>query len=190
MNEVKLPNCASQLREFSARNAWACDRPRNMHLGMPGAVNIPLEQIEARLDDLSRGVPLVLVCQSGKRARMVARLSEPFGKNVMILNGGTSGRRRGGRFARSIAESLSSPPSVAGNGGIPILAGADRQARMLAVEGTRGARTLASIVRARGGRSTDFQRSPIARARSGFARVEGFVERSSPGIASRLPIRL
>jgi len=57
---------------------------------LPGAVNIPMEQIEARLDDLSRDVPVVLICHSGKRARIVARLLEPCRNDVMILNGGTS----------------------------------------------------------------------------------------------------
>lgn len=91
MNEIT----ASELREPAKRVLGAqCVDVRSAseyasgHL--PGAVNIPLEQIEARLDDLSRDVPLVLICQSGKRARMVARLLEPFGKDVMILNGGTS----------------------------------------------------------------------------------------------------
>ena len=91
MNEITT----SELREAAKRVLGAqCVDVRSAseyasgHL--PGAVNIPLEQIEARLDDLSRDVPLVLICQSGKRARMVARLLEPFRKDVMILNGGTS----------------------------------------------------------------------------------------------------
>ena len=57
---------------------------------IPGAVNIPMEQVEARLDDLLPGVPIVLVCQAGKRARMVAGLIEPCRKDVTVLEGGTS----------------------------------------------------------------------------------------------------
>jgi len=56
---------------------------------VPGAVNIPMEQIEARLDDLLPDVPIVLICQAGKRARMVAGLLEPCRKDVSVLDGGT-----------------------------------------------------------------------------------------------------
>jgi rhodanese-related sulfurtransferase len=35
---------------------------------IPGAVNIPMDQIEGRLADLRPNVPVVLICQAGKRA--------------------------------------------------------------------------------------------------------------------------
>jgi rhodanese-related sulfurtransferase len=57
---------------------------------IPGAVSIPMDQIEARIRDLDRDGPIVLVCQSGKRARMVAGLLEPCGKDLLVLEGGTS----------------------------------------------------------------------------------------------------
>ena len=57
---------------------------------IPGAVNIPMDQIEARLDDLRPGVPIVLVCQTGKRARMTAGLLEPCQRQISVLEGGTS----------------------------------------------------------------------------------------------------
>jgi rhodanese-related sulfurtransferase len=63
---------------------------------IPGAVNIPLDQIEARLEDLLPQVPIVLVCQAGKRARMVAGLLEPCRKDVEVLEGGTAAWRAAG----------------------------------------------------------------------------------------------
>jgi rhodanese-related sulfurtransferase len=56
---------------------------------IPGAVNIPMEQIEARLDDLGSNVPVILVCQAGKRARMAAGLLEPCHRQIKVLDGGT-----------------------------------------------------------------------------------------------------
>lgn len=56
---------------------------------IPGAVNIAMDQIEARLDDLLANVPIVLVCQAGGRARMVAGLLEPCRTDVTVLEGGT-----------------------------------------------------------------------------------------------------
>jgi len=56
---------------------------------IPGAVNIPLDQIEARLDDLGLNLPTVLICQSGTRARMAAGLLEPCRRQITVLEGGT-----------------------------------------------------------------------------------------------------
>ena len=49
-----------------------------------------MDQIEARVDDLSRSVPVVLICQTGKRARMIAGLLEPCQRQIAVLEGGTS----------------------------------------------------------------------------------------------------
>jgi rhodanese-related sulfurtransferase len=57
---------------------------------IPGAINIPMDQIEARLDDLLPSMPILLVCQAGKRARMVAGLLEPCRSDVTVLEGGTA----------------------------------------------------------------------------------------------------
>ncbi len=57
---------------------------------IPGAVNMPMDQVQSRLPDLEREGAIVLVCQSGQRARMVAGLLEPCGKELRILEGGTS----------------------------------------------------------------------------------------------------
>jgi hypothetical protein len=42
------------------------------------------------LEDLQPHLPIVLVCQAGKRARMVAGLLEPCRKDVTVLEGGTA----------------------------------------------------------------------------------------------------
>lgn len=56
---------------------------------IPGAVNLPMDQIEGRLDDLDRHLPIVLICQTGKRARMTAGLLEPCRRQIAVLEGGT-----------------------------------------------------------------------------------------------------
>jgi rhodanese-related sulfurtransferase len=57
---------------------------------VPGAINIPMEQIEERLYDLSPDCPIVLICQSGGRARLATALLEPCRTDVTVLDGGTS----------------------------------------------------------------------------------------------------
>lgn len=57
---------------------------------IPGAVNIPMDQIESRLADLLPNAALVLVCQMGQRARLTAELLEPCRRQIAVLDGGTS----------------------------------------------------------------------------------------------------
>src|SRR6516164_11096755 len=61
---------------------------------IPGAVNIPMEQVESRLEDLPQG-PLVLICESGKRAEIVAGWLTR-GRDVTLLEGGTRAWRDAG----------------------------------------------------------------------------------------------
>jgi rhodanese-related sulfurtransferase len=56
---------------------------------IPGAVNIPMDQIESRLDDLSADVPIILTCQTGKRAQISAGLLAPCQRQITVLEGGT-----------------------------------------------------------------------------------------------------
>jgi rhodanese-related sulfurtransferase len=86
--------CASALKELSERRGETLlvdvRTPSEYAAGhVPGAVNIPMEQIEARGEDLSQG-PIVLICQSGGRAQLTARLLEGRRKQVTVLDGGTS----------------------------------------------------------------------------------------------------
>jgi rhodanese-related sulfurtransferase len=55
---------------------------------IPGAMNVPLEEVEARLGDLSHGAKVVLVCLSGERSEFCQRLIAGH-REVAILTGGT-----------------------------------------------------------------------------------------------------
>jgi rhodanese-related sulfurtransferase len=57
---------------------------------VPGAVNIPMEQVEARLGDLRDDSAVVLICQAGTRARAVAEWLRPVRDNVFVLVGGAA----------------------------------------------------------------------------------------------------
>jgi rhodanese-related sulfurtransferase len=62
---------------------------------VPGAVNIPLEQLELRTEDLADG-PVVLLCQAGTRARIAAELLAGNRAELTILEGGTDAWRNAG----------------------------------------------------------------------------------------------
>ena len=56
---------------------------------IPGAVNIPMEEIECRAADLQSDRPTLLVCQSGKRAEMTRALLANQPGDLAVLRGGT-----------------------------------------------------------------------------------------------------
>lgn len=55
---------------------------------VPQATNIPLEQIEGRLDDLGRA-PVAILCQSGNRAGMACEVLAAHRDDVLLVEGGT-----------------------------------------------------------------------------------------------------
>lgn len=57
---------------------------------VPGTMNIPFEQIDARAADLSDG-EVILICQSGQRACMAEALLSAKRGNVTVLQDGTDG---------------------------------------------------------------------------------------------------
>lgn len=56
---------------------------------IPCAVNVPLEQVESRVDDLRSDVPVVLICQRGARAAIAAKLLGAC-RRTTVLEGGTN----------------------------------------------------------------------------------------------------
>jgi rhodanese-related sulfurtransferase len=63
---------------------------------VPGAVNIPLEQLELRTDDLTPDGPVMLICQAGTRARSAADLLAGSRGELTVLEGGTDAWRNAG----------------------------------------------------------------------------------------------
>lgn len=60
---------------------------------IPGAVLIPLGEVEARLSEIPTDVPVVLVCRSGGRSAMAAEIlrGAQYAGTLYNLNGGTLG---------------------------------------------------------------------------------------------------
>jgi rhodanese-related sulfurtransferase len=56
---------------------------------IPGAVNIPLDQLQRRLDEIPAGRPVVVVCASGNRSQDGAHVIANAGHTAYNLQGGT-----------------------------------------------------------------------------------------------------
>lgn len=72
------------LTVLDVREPWECEIAR-----LPGTLHIPLGDVPARLDELDRGVELVVMCKAGGRSRRAAEflLSHGF-SHVANLTGG------------------------------------------------------------------------------------------------------
>ncbi len=53
-----------------------------------GSVHIPLERVGARFRELSKGTPVVVICQSGHRSDLAARVLAKKGVEVSSVIGG------------------------------------------------------------------------------------------------------
>jgi rhodanese-related sulfurtransferase len=58
----------------------------------PGAVNIPLDQLRARLDELPRDREIHVICRSGQRAYYATRILLQNGFNARNVSGGMLAR--------------------------------------------------------------------------------------------------
>jgi rhodanese-related sulfurtransferase len=85
----QLTGRPAQLIDVRSTDEFACGH-------LPGAINIPLEQIELRTADLDPSRPIVLVCQAGARARLAAALLQLEFPNLTILDPGTGAWIRSG----------------------------------------------------------------------------------------------
>lgn len=57
---------------------------------LPNAVNIPLDELQQRLSEVSSDLPIVVICASGNRSQIAAQfLSQSAYSNVFNLQGGT-----------------------------------------------------------------------------------------------------
>ena len=80
--EWKAANRPAQLVDVRSTTEFAAGH-------MPGAFNIPLDQIELRMADLAGSGPVVLVCQGGTRSRIALELLAGHDRDLKMLDGGT-----------------------------------------------------------------------------------------------------
>lgn len=91
---------------------------------IPGAINIPMEQLGGRMADLRTGSPVVLVCRSGQRASAAAQTLEASRTDVLVLAGGLrSWKQHGGQVVVTTRTGWSLERQVRLGAGLMVLAG-------------------------------------------------------------------
>ena len=76
----------------SARDGFLLDVRETIELAVeqvPGAVNIPLGQLRAHLDELPRDRQILVICRSGQRAYTATRCLLQNGFDARVVSGGT-----------------------------------------------------------------------------------------------------
>ena len=76
----------------SARDGFLLDVRETIELAVeqvPGAVNIPLGQLRAHLDELPRDREILVICRSGQRAYTATRCLLQNGFDARVVSGGT-----------------------------------------------------------------------------------------------------
>lgn len=82
MIKALIKNSATVL--VDVRNPWEFEMDH-----IPGAKNIPLEEISGRIDEIkSFGKPLILYCRSGNRSKMAVSILKQNGMEQVYDGGG------------------------------------------------------------------------------------------------------
>jgi len=89
------------VNDFSGKSDWQLvdvRSPGEYASGhIPTAINIPMDQLESRTGDLLPDKPILLICQSGKRAEISASYLIKDGLQPHILKGGMDHWQKAGQ---------------------------------------------------------------------------------------------
>ena len=56
---------------------------------VPGALFVPLSELEQRVDEVPSGEPVLVICKSGGRSMRACNYLAPLGRDVTNIAGGT-----------------------------------------------------------------------------------------------------
>jgi len=96
LNKITAAELASMQACGSAQLIDICSPTEYASGHVQGAINIPMEQIGARMADLRIGSPVVLICKSGQRASATAEVLRTSRTDVLVLDGGTRAWKESG----------------------------------------------------------------------------------------------
>ncbi|MCK9283311.1 MAG: cyclic nucleotide-binding domain-containing protein [Rhodocyclaceae bacterium] len=89
-------NEAAARTEAGARWLDVRFAPEYLHDGLPGALNIPLNELRESFSAMNRGEEYVVYCQSGRRSSAAAFLMSQRGFKASVVEGGLHRRSDGG----------------------------------------------------------------------------------------------
>lgn len=91
---------------------------------VPGAMNMPMEEVASRIGDLECASTVVFICHTGERSEMTCGALEPHRGDLYVLQGGTEGWIQSGLpLVRSTRASWPLERQVRLTAGLILLAG-------------------------------------------------------------------
>jgi rhodanese-related sulfurtransferase len=96
MREIAIDQAAAALDQGAA--VIDVREPTEYRTGhLPGAVNVPMGQLAARMGEIDRDRPVYVVCASGNRSSAMTDVLTAAGFDAINVAGGTSAWARSGR---------------------------------------------------------------------------------------------
>ena len=124
VNKITAAKLANMQSRGSAQLVDICSPTEYASGHVPGAINIPMEQIGARIADMRIGSPVVLICKTGQRAFITAQLLKASRPDVLVLDGGTRAwRENGGQIVVNTRTGWSLDRQVRLGAGLLVLGG-------------------------------------------------------------------
>lgn len=82
--------CDEAMRRVECGATWLDVRfpAEYRHDGLPGAINVPLNELRDMLPNLRKDCPYIVYCQTGRRSSVAAFLLSQHGLNATLLSGG------------------------------------------------------------------------------------------------------
>ncbi len=102
--QIDADRLASEVRSESRRVVDVRGRSEWEAMHIPGAVHIPLGELDAHLDEFPPDEPVAVHCQSGTRSAIAASLLKAHGREVANLSGGIAEWHRRGLPVESGAD--------------------------------------------------------------------------------------
>ena len=125
VNKISGAELANMRARGSAQLIDICSPTEYASGHIPGAINIPSEQLGARIADLRIELPVVLICNSGQRACATAQVLKASRTDVLVLDGGTRAwRESGGQIVVNTRTGWSLERQVRLGAGLLVLVGA------------------------------------------------------------------
>ncbi|SIN88020.1 Rhodanese-related sulfurtransferase [Sulfurivirga caldicuralii] len=75
-------SCEETKKLIKEKNAQFVDvrtPPEYQMSKLPGAINIPLQELEARANELDKSLPVIVFCRSGSRSHMAQQILQMMG---------------------------------------------------------------------------------------------------------------
>lgn len=89
MKEISVQEVQKRLENGEALNLIDVREVEEVKAGhIPGIVNIPLGLLEAKLPDLDKQKPYIMVCRSGGRSGQATAFLDSYGYDVTNMVGG------------------------------------------------------------------------------------------------------